>query len=238
VLDCLDAGLVPYREAWEWQRLLHQQRVAGEIPDTLLLLEHPPVYTAGRRTEAWERPTDGTEVIDVDRGGRITWHGPGQLVGYPIRRLPPLAGPGPGDRSGVVDVVAHVRALEEALIRCCATLGVPAERVAGRSGVWVTGKGPDRKLAAIGVRVARGVSYHGFALNCDAALAAFRRIIPCGITDADVTSLSVETGRQVGVAELRPMVAHALAEVFGRRLAHRAAAPPAALAAVGEASGG
>jgi lipoyl(octanoyl) transferase len=216
-LVCLEAGRVPYREAWDWQRRLHARRVAAEIPDTVLLLEHPPVYTAGRRTEAWERPTDGTEVIDVDRGGRITWHGPGQLVGYPIRALPPLAGaPADGGRAGMVDVVA--------LIRCCAALGVAGQRVAGRSGVWVTGDGPDRKIAAIGVRVARGVSYHGFALNCDADLSAFRRIIPCGITDADVTSLSREAGRRVTVADLLAPVGDALAEAFGARLVRRAAA--------------
>ena len=224
-LVCVDAGLVPYRIAWDWQRTLHDRRVAGEIPDTVLLLQHPPVYTAGRRTQPWERPADGTEVIDVDRGGRITWHGPGQLVGYPIRALPPVRGGPSPDRPAVVDVVAHVRDLEEALIRCCADLGVAGERVPGRSGVWVTGDGPDRKIAAIGVRVARGVSYHGFALNCDADLTAFRRIIPCGIPDADVTSLSRETGRQVGVAEVAPEAARHLAEVFGARLVLGAGEP-------------
>src|ERR1700712_5310441 len=149
---------VPYEEAWEQQRRLHAARVAGEIPDTVLLLEHPPVYTAGKRTEAHERPFDGTPVIDVDRGGKITWHGPGQLVGYPIVALP-----------DPIDVVAYVRRLEEALIEVCAGFGLTTGRVAGRSGVWVAADDlrPERKVAAIGVRVARGVTMHGFALNCD-----------------------------------------------------------------------
>jgi lipoyl(octanoyl) transferase len=186
-------GLIDYTEAWELQRRLHEQRVAGEIADTLLLLEHPPVYTAGKRTEPHERPFDGTPVIDVDRGGKITWHGPGQLVGYPIVRLP-----------DPVDVVAHVRRLEEALMKVCAGLGLAAEQVEGRSGVWVRAdeRGPDRKVAAIGVRVARGVTMHGFALNCDPDMSAFSNMIPCGIADAGATSLSAELGRDVPVAEV------------------------------------
>jgi lipoyl(octanoyl) transferase len=199
------AGVVPYDVAWAEQRRVHAARVAGELPDTVLLLEHPPVYTAGKRTAPDERPTDGTPVIDVDRGGKITWHGPGQLVGYPIVRLP-----------DPVDVVAHVRRVEEALILACADLGVDATRVDGRSGVWVVGAdgGKDRKVAAIGIRVSAGVTMHGFALNCDCDLSWFDRIVPCGLTDATVTSLSQETGRVVTVAEATPYVEKRLAEVL------------------------
>ena len=199
------AGLVPYDVAWAEQRRVHAARVAGELPDTVLLLEHPPVYTAGKRTSPAERPTDGTPVIDVDRGGKITWHGPGQLVGYPIVRLP-----------DPVDVVAHVRRVEEALILACADLGVEATRVDGRSGVWVraTDGGQDRKIAAIGIRVSAGVTMHGFALNCDCDLAWFDRIVPCGLTDATVTSLQQETGRDVTVAEAMPYVEKRLTEVL------------------------
>jgi lipoyl(octanoyl) transferase len=178
------------------QRDLHARRVAGETADTCLLLEHPPVYTAGKRTEPWERPTDGTPVVDVDRGGKITWHGPGQLVGYPIVRLP-----------DPVDVVGHVRRIEAALIAVCATHGVEAGRVEGRSGVWVG----DAKVAAIGIRVAQGVTMHGFALNCDPDLAAYDRIVPCGIRDASVTSLSALTGRTIGVNDVIDSVEDALA---------------------------
>ena len=185
-------GVVAYEQAWALQREVHGRVVDGSGPDTLLLLEHPPVYTAGRRTEAHERPFDGTPVVDVDRGGKITWHGPGQLVGYPIVRLP-----------DPVDVVAHVRRLEQALMAVCADLGVATEQVEGRSGVWVRAdqRGPDRKVAAIGVRVARGVTMHGFALNCDPDMSAFANMIPCGIVDAGATSLSAELGRDVPVAE-------------------------------------
>lgn len=186
-----------YAEAWDLQRRIHAEVVAGESPDTVLLLEHPPVYTAGRRTELLDRPIDGTPVVDVDRGGKITWHGPGQLVGYPILRLPmPL------------DVVAHVRRLESALMAACADVDVATTRIEGRSGVWVPadGRGPDRKVAAIGVRVAQGVTLHGFALNCDCDLSAFDAIVPCGIRDAGVTSLSAELGRDVAVTEMLPLV--------------------------------
>lgn len=207
-LDLLHAGTVPYEDAWAEQRRLHALRVAGEIPDTALLLQHPPVYTAGRRTDPLERPFDGTPVVDVDRGGKITWHGPGQLVGYPIVSLglPP-------------DVVAHVRRVEEVLIRACAELGLATQRVDGRSGVWVAAD-PDRgllerKVAAIGIRVSRGVTMHGFALNADCDLAWFDRIVPCGIRDATVTSLSAELGRDVTVAEVTPVVERHLAEVLG-----------------------
>ncbi len=200
-LAFVPAGLVPYADAWARQRELHEQRVAGRIGDTCLLLEHPPVYTAGKRTEAWERPLAGVEVVDVDRGGRITWHGPGQLVGYPIVALP-----------DPVDVVGYVRRLEQALIDACASFGVATGRVAGRSGVWAGGG--TAKLAAVGVRVARGVTMHGFALNCDPDLTAYDAIVPCGITDAGVTSLSVLAGRRITVADAIPAVERALTAVL------------------------
>jgi lipoyl(octanoyl) transferase len=202
-LAIIRAGLVRYEDAWQHQRELHEAVVAGDAPDTVLLLEHPPVFTAGKRTDPSERPVDGTPVIDVDRGGKITWHGPGQLVGYPIVRLPrPL------------DVVAYVRAMEQMLIDVCAELGVGATRVGGRTGVWL--RDPDRKLAAIGVRVRRVVAMHGFALNCDPDMSWFDRIVPCGIADAGVTSLSRELGRDVTVAEVLPIVeAHLPAFVAG-----------------------
>jgi lipoyl(octanoyl) transferase len=204
-LQVLRLGLVDYREAWDRQREIHAGVVEGTVPDTLLLLEHPPVYTAGRRTEPHERPFDGTPVIDVDRGGKITWHGPGQLVGYPIVRLP-----------DPVDVVAHVRRLEEALMKVCAGLGVATEQVEGRSGVWVRAdeRGPDRKVAAIGVRVAKGVTMHGFALNCDPDMSAFGNMIPCGIVDAGATSLTQELGRDVPIAEVIDTTEDALRRVL------------------------
>ncbi|MEV4443442.1 lipoyl(octanoyl) transferase LipB [Streptomyces sp. NPDC049577] len=273
------ADAVEYQEAWQEQRRVHAARFADEIGDTCLLLEHPAVYTAGRRTLDSERPLDGTPVVDVDRGGKITWHGPGQLVGYPILKLP-----------RPVDVIAHVRRLEEALIRTCAEFGLETTRVEGRSGVWVLGdpvkrrsrdaaqaEGPDRgtgeghsagaesrrsatdeggerpaigglsldfdprltdeefdprlngpeyapsnagqrredrKLAAIGIRIAKGVTMHGFALNCDPDNTWFDRIVPCGIRDAGVTSLSEELGRRVTVAEVVPVVERHLREVL------------------------
>lgn len=193
-------GTVDYREAWQLQREIVEERVAGG-PDTLLLLQHPPVYTAGKRTLPEERPTDGVPVVDTDRGGKITWHGPGQLVGYPIIGL-----------TEPLDVVNFVRRLEEALITVCADVGVDAGRVEGRSGVWVAGDGvrPARKVGAIGIRVARGVTQHGFALNCDCDLGAFGGIIPCGIADAGVSSLTAELGRQVGVKDVTTAVADAV----------------------------
>jgi len=201
------ADAVPYEVAWAQQRRLHEARAAGEIPDTCLLLEHQPVYTAGKRTGSLDRPVDGTPVVDVDRGGKITWHGPGQLVGYPIVRLPEP-----------VDVVAYVRRLEDALIRTCADVGVVTTRVAGRSGVWVPGDPvtglADRKVAAIGVRVSRGVTMHGFALNCDCDLSWYDRIVPCGISDAGVTTLSAERGEQVTVLDVLPAVRRHLGEVL------------------------
>jgi lipoyl(octanoyl) transferase len=214
-LELTRLGRVGYDDAWARQRETHAQRVAGKIPDTVLLLEHDPVYTAGRRTEVWERPVDGTPVIDVDRGGKITWHGPGQLTGYPIVELPEP-----------MDVVSHVRRLEDMLIAVCAALGVSAVQIEGRSGAWVPAdaKGPDRKVAAIGVRVARGVTMHGFALNCDNDLTAFDRIVPCGITDAGVTSLSKELGRDVAIDEALPLV-----ETELRRILAAAPAAPVAV---------
>jgi lipoyl(octanoyl) transferase len=200
-------GLVDYAEAWDEQKRLHAARVADTGPDTVLLLEHPSVYTAGRRTEPWERPQDGTPVVDVDRGGKITWHGPGQLVGYPILRLPqPL------------DVVAHVRRIEAMLIDVCDEFGLTTEQIDGRSGVWVRAddRGPDRKVAAIGVRVSYRVTMHGFALNCDPDMTLFDRIVPCGITDAGVTSLSRELGRQVPVADVIDLVESRLPQLLSR----------------------
>jgi lipoyl(octanoyl) transferase len=201
------SAALPYPEAWDLQRLLHERRVRGEIPDTCLLLEHPPVYTAGKRTEDLDRPVGdpGAPVIDVDRGGKITWHGPGQLVGYPILRL-----------GEPIDVIAYVRSVEEALIRACAEFGVATTRVEGRSGVWFCGSpGPDRKVGAIGIRVSRGVTMHGFALNCDCDLSWYDRIVPCGIRDATVTSLSAESGRPVTVCDAIGVVEKHLAEVLG-----------------------
>ncbi|WP_131104205.1 lipoyl(octanoyl) transferase LipB [Ornithinimicrobium sufpigmenti] len=197
--------LVDYQQAWDHQRAVHAQVVAGELPDTVLLLEHAAVYTAGKRTEPHERPLDGTPVIDVDRGGKITWHGPGQLVGYPIVRLP-----------SPVDVVAHVRRLEEMMIGVCRDLGVRTDRVEGRSGVWVLGDGerPDRKIGAIGIRVSHDVTMHGFALNCDCDLGWADVVIPCGIADAGVTSLSRELGRDVPVAEVLSLVIAHLEDVL------------------------
>ncbi|OBH00195.1 lipoate-protein ligase B [Mycobacterium sp. E136] len=218
-VDVRRLGSVEYENAWQLQRTIADQRVAGG-PDTLLLLEHPPVYTAGRRTLAEERPRPGvgtTPVIDTDRGGKITWHGPGQLVGYPIVGLvEPL------------DVVNFVRRLEEALIKVCSDLGVPAGRVEGRSGVWVPSAagresgtdetGPARKIAAIGIRVSRATTLHGFALNCDCDLSAYSAIVPCGIADAGVTSLTAELGRRVAVADVADPVAEAVCDALDGRL--------------------
>lgn len=193
----LGTAFADYEQTWALQREIHAQVVAGTRPDTVLLVEHASVYTAGRRTRQGERPTDGVPVIDVDRGGKITWHGPGQLVAYPIITLP-----------DPVDVVAYVRALEEAVIALCAELGLAAARVEGRSGVWfpASARQRERKVCAIGVRVARGVSMHGIALNCDADLSPYTAIVPCGISDADVTTLSAELGRPFSVTDATPML--------------------------------
>ena len=194
-LEVVWLGRLPYADAWQAQRELHARVASGDAPPTVLLVEHDSVYTAGRRTADDERPTDGTPVVDVDRGGKITWHGPGQLVGYPIVAL-----------AEPFDVVAYVRELEGLLIDVCADLGVSAHRVDGRSGVW-NGTAPrEAKVAAIGVRVARGVTMHGFAINADCDLSGFAPIVPCGIRDATVTSLSRLTGRDVSVDEVRALV--------------------------------
>jgi lipoyl(octanoyl) transferase len=207
------ADAVEYQDGWKLQRGLHARRVADEIGDVVLMLEHLPVYTAGKRTEPADRPIDGTPVVEVDRGGKITWHGPGQLVGYPICKLPPH-----------VYVVDYVRRLEEAIIRACADLGVETGRVKGRSGVWLgPGDGrPERKVAALGVRVSAGVTMHGFALNCDNASAPFDAIVPCGISDAGVTSLTAELGRDVTVGETVPVVERHLSELLRWGDYHRA----------------
>ena len=190
-------GRIDYLAAWDEQRRLHAAVAAGEEPDTVLLLEHPSVYTAGKRTEPLDRPMDGTPVIDVDRGGKITWHGPGQVVGYPILRLP-----------DPIDVVAYVRRTEQLLIDVCAEFGLVTTQIEGRSGAWVAAddKGPDRKVGAIGIRVSQGVTQHGFAINCDCDLSVYDRIVPCGIRDASVSSLSAELGRQITVADVFPVV--------------------------------
>jgi len=197
--------LVDYLAAWDHQRQVHAAVVQGEVPDTVLLLEHAAVYTAGKRTEPHERPFDGTPVIDVDRGGKITWHGPGQLFGYPIVRLP-----------APIDVVSHVRRLEEVMIRVCREFGVEATRVADRSGVWVLAdeRGPDRKLGAIGVRVSKQVTMHGFALNCDADLSWADNIVACGIADAGVGSISREAGRPVTVQDVLPYAEKHLSDIL------------------------
>ena len=199
-------GMIDYLAAWDEQRRVHAEVVDGLTPNTVLLLEHPSVYTAGKRTEPWDRPVDGTPVVDVDRGGKITWHGPGQLVGYPILRLP-----------DPIDVVAYVRRTEQLLIDTCAEVGLATERVEGRSGVWVPAddRGPARKVAAIGIRVARGVTLHGFALNADCDLSHYDRIVPCGIRDASVTSLTAELGRHVTVADVLPIVERRLPALLG-----------------------
>ncbi|ORV66722.1 lipoate-protein ligase B [Mycobacterium gastri] len=203
-IEVRQLAIVGYHDAWQLQRDLAAARVAGG-PDTLLLLEHPAVYTAGRRTEPRERPVDGTPVVDTDRGGKITWHGPGQLVGYPIIGL-----------AEPLDVVNYVRRLEESLIKVCADLGLEAGRVDGRSGAWLAADAgrPARKVAAIGVRVSRATTLHGFALNCDCDLGAFTAIVPCGITDAGVTSLSAELGRPVTVDDVRSAVAEAVCDAL------------------------
>jgi len=207
-IDVRQMDTVDYRVAWQLQQELANSRAAGAL-DSLLLLEHPSVYTAGRRTAANERPIDDTPVIDTDRGGKITWHGPGQLVGYPIIGL-----------AEPLDVVNYVRRIEEALIKVCTDVGLQVGRIDGRSGVWVpAGAGrPARKVGAIGVRVSRATTLHGFALNCDCDLAAFEAIVPCGITDAGVTSISAELGRRVGVDDVRSAVAEAVCDALDGRL--------------------
>ncbi|MEU0572620.1 lipoyl(octanoyl) transferase LipB [Nonomuraea sp. NPDC005983] len=196
---------VPYEQAWALQRWVHGKRVAGELTDTVLFLEHAPVYTAGKRTLPGERPADGTPVVDVDRGGRVTWHGPGQLVAYPI--------------VGVTDVIDYVCRLEETMIQVCADFGVTARRAKGRGGVWAAGDAtlglPDRQLGAVGIRVSNGVTMHGFALNCANDPRWFNRIVPCGIPGVGVSSLSAETGRRIVADEVMPVAEKRLAEALG-----------------------
>ena len=194
-LKVTELGVVDYLSAWKLQKQIHQDVVNLQTENTLLLLEHPSVYTAGRRTEILDRPLDETPVIDVDRGGKITWHGPGQLVGYPIVKL-----------KNSTDVVGFVRELETALISVCAEFGVKADRYCERSGVWVRDDKSDRKIAAIGLRVAKGVTMHGFALNVNPDLSAFEKIIPCGISGAKVTSLSAELGSEITINEVLPVI--------------------------------
>jgi lipoyl(octanoyl) transferase len=207
-IDVRRLGTVDYQAAWQLQRELADARITGG-PDTLLLLEHPSVYTAGRRTLPEERPVDETPVVDTDRGGKITWHGPGQLVGYPIIGL-----------AEPLDVVNFVRRLEESMIKVCAGLGLESGRVEGRSGVWVPpdGRRPARKIGAVGIRVSRATTLHGFALNCDCDLSAFSAIVPCGISDAGVTSLTAELGRHVSVADVLAPVADAVCDALDGRL--------------------
>lgn len=200
-VEVREVGMIDYLDAWQLQRDLVNGRADGTHRDTMLLLQHPSVYTAGKRTEPGDRPADGTPVVDVDRGGRITWHGPGQLVGYPILQL-----------ADPIDVVHYVRRLEQALIDVCDTFGVPSGRVEGRSGVWIPAdaRGGERKIAAIGIRVQRRVTMHGFEFNCDPDMGAFNTIVPCGISDAGTTSLSAELGRDVDVAEVLPIARDAV----------------------------
>ncbi len=188
-------GVIDYEKAWQVQRNIHADVVAGTRPNTLLLLEHPSVYTAGRRTLDSEKPQDGTPVINVDRGGKITWHGPGQIVGYPIVKL-----------ANPHELVGFVREIEAGLINVCADLGIDATCVSGRSGVWIRDDKGDRKIAAIGIRVTQGVTMHGFALNVNPDLSNFTRIIPCGIADAEVTSIEKELARSVSIDEVMPLV--------------------------------
>jgi len=212
-------GLTPYEQAWELQRVTHDEVAAGTRDSTIYLLEHAPVYTAGRRTHADEFPTNGTQVLPVDRGGKITWHGPGQLVAYPIIKL-----------RQPIDVIEFLRRMEDAVIAVCAQFGLAAQRVEGRTGVWVpaNSSAPERsvskpleleKICAIGARVARDVTMHGLALNCNPDLAAFDAIVPCGIDDAAVTSLTNATGTQTTVAELRPILAAALVDALAPQVA-------------------
>ena len=194
-LKVSELGVMDYLSAWDLQKQIHQNVVDSQSTNSLLLLEHPSVYTAGRRTEILDRPLDETPVINVDRGGKITWHGLGQLVGYPIIKL-----------KNSTDVVGFVRELETALISVCAEFGIKADRYCERSGVWVRDDQSDRKIAAIGLRVAKGVTMHGFALNVNPDLSAYEKIVPCGITGAKVTSLTAELGREVSVNEVLPIV--------------------------------
>ena len=202
-LTIKDLGLIEYQSAWQLQKQIQQEVIDSRAKNTLLLLEHPSVYTAGRRTEITDRPIDDTPVIDVDRGGKITWHGPGQIVGYPILRL-----------KNSTDVVGFVRELESSLIEVCEYFGIKAQRYCERSGVWIRDSSGDRKIAAIGLRVAKGVTMHGFALNVNPNLSAFEKIIPCGIAGAQVTSLEKELGRAIEISEVQPVLKRYLLPVL------------------------
>lgn len=200
VIDQL-GGLSEYQPTWDFQRQIHSEIVAGTRPSSLILVEHEDVFTAGKRTQPTDLPSDGSKVIEVDRGGRITWHGPGQLVGYPIVKLP-----------NPFDVMDYVHILEQSIMDLCKSFGIETKRVEERTGVWVPAdtKGPERKIAAIGVRIAKGVTMHGFALNCNCDLTAYSRIVPCGINDAGVTSISAEIGREVTISDVRNQVVNEL----------------------------
>jgi lipoyl(octanoyl) transferase len=198
-------GLVDYEEAWQIQRQFHMEVVAGARPNTLLLVEHPPIFTAGRRTLDNERPIDGSKVIDVDRGGKITFHGPGQIVGYPIVKL-----------RDSLDVVGFVRELENSLIEVCKEFGLLAERYCERSGVWIRDSKGDRKIAAIGIRVAKGVTMHGFALNIDPDLSFYEKIVPCGIADAGVTSFANELGQSPAIEDVLPVLERHIYEALAK----------------------
>ena len=194
-LKVTELGVVDYLSAWNLQKQIHQGVVDSQSENTLLLLEHPSVYTAGRRTQMQDRPLDSTPVIDVDRGGKITWHGLGQLVGYPIIKL-----------KNPTDVVGFVRELETVLIEVCGEFGIQAQRYCERSGVWIRDKKGDRKIAAIGLRVAKGVSMHGFALNVNPDLSAYTKIVPCGIVGAKITSIAVELARDINIDDVTPVI--------------------------------
>lgn len=208
-VNFLRPGLVDYRLAWQQQKQVARARIDDLVGDTVYLLEHPAVYTAGRRTQPEDLPTDATPVVEVDRGGRITWHGPGQLVAYPIIKL-----------AEKMFVVGYVRRLEDAIIAVCDDLGLQTDRIKGRTGVWLpAGNGrPERKVAAIGVRIAKGVTTHGLAINCNPDLAEFDRIVPCGISDAGVTSLTAELNREVTVKEVIPLMENRLRQAFDGQL--------------------
>ena len=199
------SGIIDYEKAWQIQRTVHAEVAEGSRPNTLMLLQHPSVFTAGRRTLEHERPSDGTPVIDVDRGGKITWHGPGQIVGYPIVRL-----------ANRLDVVGFVREIEAALIGVCNEFNIDAEQFCERSGVWLRDENGDRKIAAIGIRYAKGVTMHGFALNVNPDLSWFDRIVPCGLPDATATSMSAELGRDVTIEEVIPVVERHVYEALAR----------------------
>lgn len=201
----IHSGLVEYHTALATQRAIHAEVSQSTLENTLILLEHPSVYTAGRRTLDSEKPMDGTPVVDVDRGGKITWHGPGQLVGYPIVRL-----------ANPHELVGFVRTIEAALIKVCEEFGIKTQCIAKRSGVWVVDDRGERKIAAIGIRVAKGVTMHGFALNVNPDMSAFGQIIPCGIADADVTSLAMELGRDISVSEVAPLVQRHMIDALGK----------------------